>query len=130
VSRRTRNRVYLGVISLTAVGLLLGGAMRGALTYYRTPAEVLAPGAAEARTRVGGTVVPGSVQRQGDRVRFQLAAGGLALTVDGADLPATSFREGQDAVVEGILDRNGVFQADQVLVRHGNEYRADPAAAG
>lgn len=131
MSRRNRNRLCLAAVVLTAGALLIAGAMRGALTYYRTPAEVLAsPQAVEGRTRVGGTVVPGSVRRDGDRIRFQLAADGVAIAIDGAAAPPATFRDGQDAVVEGTLGRDGVFRADAVLVRHGNEYQPSPAAGG
>jgi cytochrome c-type biogenesis protein CcmE len=33
------------------------------------------------------------------------------------------FREGQGVVVEGKLNRDGVFEASTVMVKHSNEYR-------
>lgn len=33
------------------------------------------------------------------------------------------FREGQGVVVEGRLNREGVFEASTVMVKHSNEYR-------
>jgi cytochrome c-type biogenesis protein CcmE len=62
---------------------------------------------------------------------FRLAADGQQITVRQRGTPPETFREGQDAVVEGVLGPDGVFRSDQVLVRHGNEYRpvgADPSS--
>jgi cytochrome c-type biogenesis protein CcmE len=38
--------------------------------------------------------------------------------------PTSSFREGAGAVVEGTLRADGVFEADEVLVRHDENYVA------
>ncbi len=43
-------------------------------------------------------------------------------------MPPETFREGEDAVVEGRLGTDGVFDADHVVVRHGNEYRPSAPA--
>ncbi|MGR6320225.1 cytochrome c maturation protein CcmE [Micromonospora soli] len=119
----------LVAVLVAAGGLLVTAALRDTLTYYRTPAEVLAdPAAARERVRLGGEVVPGSLRRDGDLVVFRLGDGGHEITVQQRGMPPETFREGQGAVVEGSLSTDGIFHADQVLVRHGNEYR--PSTAG
>jgi cytochrome c-type biogenesis protein CcmE len=128
--RPKRGRLALSVIVVSTATVLVTAGLRGTLSYYQTPAELLssARGEQHSSTRLGGTVVPGSVRISADHARFQLAAGGRQLTVTADGIPPQTFREGQDAVVEGHLGTDQVFHASQVLVRHGNDYR--PAQAG
>ncbi|GAA3777415.1 cytochrome c maturation protein CcmE [Plantactinospora mayteni] len=122
--RPTRAGLTLTAVVLAGTGLLTYGGLRGTLSYYRTPAEVAAdPDARTTRARLGGTVVPGSVEHHGGQTVFRLVADGHEITVRQHGMPPDTFRPGQDAVVEGVLGPDGVFRSDQVLVRHGNEYR-------
>lgn len=41
-----------------------------------------------------------------------------------AGLPG-AVRDGEEAVVGGALDGSGLFRADVVMAKHGNEYRPD-----
>jgi cytochrome c-type biogenesis protein CcmE len=131
MTRRRRAQLALAAVTLAGVGLLVAGGLRDTVTYYRTPGEVLAdPDAGHERVRLGGQVIPGSLRRDGGRTLFRLAAGGHEITVVQRGAPPDSFREGEDAVVEGVLGPDRVFQSDTVLVRHGNEYRAPTPAPG
>ncbi|WP_213452090.1 cytochrome c maturation protein CcmE [Rhizomonospora bruguierae] len=124
-----RARLLVAAVAVAAAALLVAAGMQGTLTFYRTPAEVLHdPAPAGQRVRLGGTVVPGSLRSEGGRTRFLLRDGAAEITVEqSASLPGT-VREGQDAVVEGVLDAHGVFRSDTVMAKHGNEYR--PAGPG
>lgn len=98
------------------------------MTYYRTPSEAAGLELDE-QVRLSGLVVVGSMTRSGSQSSFLLTDGAADVTVryDGA-LPAT-VREGEGAVVDGRLVGGGVVHADEVLLRHSNEYRpagADP----
>ncbi|MFI6231225.1 cytochrome c maturation protein CcmE [Micromonospora echinospora] len=127
---RRPGRLALTAVLLGAGGLVVTAALRDTLTYYRTPGEVLAhPDATRERVRLGGEVVPGSVRRDGDLVVFRLADTGREVTVRQRGVPPETFREGEDAVVEGRLGADGVFDADHVVVRHGNEYGPSPSAS-
>ncbi|MFU8850760.1 cytochrome c maturation protein CcmE [Micromonospora sp. SL1-18] len=124
-------RAALVAVLLAAGGLLVAGALRDTLTYYRTPAEVLDHPAADGeRIRLGGDVVPGSLRHDGDLVVFRLAEAGHEITVQQRGVPPETFREGEGAVVEGTLASDGVFHSDHVVVRHGNEYRPSTDPAG
>ncbi|GIJ26397.1 cytochrome c-type biogenesis protein CcmE [Micromonospora qiuiae] len=126
---RRPGRLALLVLLLAGGGLLITGALRDTLTYYRTPGELLThPTAAGERIRLGGEVVPGSVRHDGGLVLFRLSDGGHEVAVRQRGMPPETFREGEDAVVEGRLGTDGVFDADQVVVRHGNEYRPSAPA--
>lgn len=121
---RRRAALLLAVICCAGLGLLVTAGLRGTLVYYRTPSEVGVARTAEQRMRLGGEVVPGSVRRTDGLTRFRLSDGKreVPVAVRGA-LPDT-FREGQDAVVEGVLGGDGTLRSDQVAVKHSNEYRA------
>ncbi|MFE9690173.1 cytochrome c maturation protein CcmE [Micromonospora sp. NPDC005806] len=122
--RRRAGRAALLAVLLAAGGLLVTSALRDTVTYYRTPGELLDdPSVARHRVRLGGDVVPGSLHHDGDLVVFRLAEGGHEITVEQRGAPPETFREGTGAVVEGTLSPDGVFRSDQVVVRHGNEYR-------
>jgi len=68
-------------------------------------------------------VQPGSViKAPGGEVRFAIAdkAGAVPAAFRG-ELPDL-FREGQGVVAQGEFDRDGVFQAKQVLAKHDEKY--------
>lgn len=124
MTRRRRARLALVVLLLVAIGLLVSAGLRDTLSYYRTPGEVLsAPAASRERIRLGGQVVPGSVRRDGGRTLFRLAEAGQEIPVAQRGVPPEAVREGRETVVEGVLGPDGVFQADRLVVRHGNAYR-------
>lgn len=127
-SRRTR-AIVLGVVALAGVVVLAASGFQDTLTYYRTPTEVAHDQPPpDQRFRVGGLVVPGSVERDGGRVSFVLTDGATDIDVVSSSTPPQTFRAGQGAVVEGLLVNQGTFRADRVLVRHSNEYRAPEGA--
>ena len=122
-----RGRIALGVLVLAVVAviaLVATSSAEGTLTYYRTPSEVLASSHHDTSVRLGGRVVSGSIHQSGASVRFRLTDGKHSVPVVADATPPSTFREGQDAVVQGRLDSRGVFRASSVVVRHDNEYRA------
>jgi cytochrome c-type biogenesis protein CcmE len=121
-----RARLLLLAVIVAGAALLVGAGLQNTLTFYRTPSELEQTPAA--RVRLGGEVVPGSLHTEGGTTRFQLTDGTSRVEVEQVEnLPGT-IREGQQAVVEGTLDGQGVFHSDTVMAKHGNEYR--PAQDG
>jgi cytochrome c-type biogenesis protein CcmE len=122
------------VLSLAViVGALVWVAAKGltnSLVYYKTPTEVIGAGNADVgqRMRLGGYVVPGSVQDRGPSISFVVTDFTTRVTViDTGSVPAL-FRAGQGVVVEGAMGADGAFHADTVLVKHNGVYR--PPAPG
>jgi cytochrome c-type biogenesis protein CcmE len=116
-----RARLLLLVVTAAGALLLVAAGLQNTLTFYRTPSEVEHSPAA--RVRLGGEVVPGSLHTDGGLTRFQLTDGTSRVEVEQVeDLPGT-IREGQQAVVEGTVDGQGVFHSDTVMAKHGNEYQ-------
>jgi cytochrome c-type biogenesis protein CcmE len=98
--------------------------LQGNLVYFRTPTEILQQGrsAVGERVRLGGLVMPGSVRRSGQSIRFVVTDETTRMTViDTEGVPAL-FREGKGVVLEGYYGADGAFHADTVLVKHSDRY--------
>jgi cytochrome c-type biogenesis protein CcmE len=127
--RRPWGIVVLVVVVLLVVGYLAFSSIGSALVYYRTPTEVAAQGddAIGVTIRLGGLVLEGSVEGDAtdpDGLRFTLTDGDTEIPVMTTIAPTRSFREGSGAVVQGALGADGVFVADQVIVKHDENYVA------
>lgn len=125
--RRQRLMIVIFIVlgSALAVGLMLFALNRGVNVFF-TPAEVAEGRVPEGQhIRIGGMVKEGSVDRDG-----QVGTTIEFVTTDGiADVPVMYtgvlpdlFREGQGVVAEGVIDQNGVFQANKILAKHDENY--------
>lgn len=113
-----------GLIICGAAAALVFNAFEENLVFFFSPSQVAAHEAPEGRAfRIGGFVQEGSVQRQKDgvTVRFDVTdtAHTVPVTYKGS-LPDL-FKEGKGVVAQGKL-QNGVFDADQVLAKHDENY--------
>jgi cytochrome c-type biogenesis protein CcmE len=115
-------------VVLAAFAYLLYGGIGENLVYFLSPNELLAKGAAayDVPVRLGGQVVPGSVQWDADRLelRFKVTDGAQQVRVRSSGAPPQMFRDGIGVVVEGRYRRDGQFESHNVMVKHSNEYRA------
>lgn len=120
---------------LALAALLIGGgalawvalsSLQDNKVYYYSPTEVLEKQAVGSTVRLGGMVEPGSTDFDPSvpRLDFRVTDGQNAIPVHGTVAPPQMFKEGIGVVIEGHLDANGRFQAEQVLVKHDNEYSA------
>jgi cytochrome c-type biogenesis protein CcmE len=116
--------VGAGVVAI--IGWLAFSGVGNALVYYLTPTELAARGEAAfgQSVRLGGLVLPGSVSGSATDLTFVLTDGETEITVHSTVAPTSSFREGAGAVVEGVLRPDRVFEADEVLVKHDENYVA------
>src|SRR5690606_42001811 len=80
--------------------------------------------AQDARIRAGGCVKPCSVVRASDslQVSFSITDGVADVPVTYSGLLPDLFAEGEAAVVNGMLDETGVFNATEVLAKHDENY--------
>jgi cytochrome c-type biogenesis protein CcmE len=125
MTRKQRRLTLIGT-ALAVLGLSLGlvlYAMRDNIVFFRTPSDVAEKGIQPGtRFRLGGLVREGSVQRDGQRVAFEVKDARGAVPVRYEGILPDLFREGQGVVTEGVLDGSGVFKADTVLARHDETY--------
>jgi cytochrome c-type biogenesis protein CcmE len=95
------------------------------ILFYYSPTQVAAGEPPEGRRfRVGGLVVPGSVQREEGNmeVRFVLTDNAQTVDVVYSGILPDLFREGQGIIAHGELTNPGVFTADEVLAKHDENY--------
>ena len=124
--RRKRLILILMMVSgvASAVGLTMYALSQNINLFY-TPTQI-ANGEAPAgqRIRAGGMVVEDSLQRATDSllIRFEVTDYESKVPVEFTGILPDLFREGQGIVAQGSMDTNGVFQADEVLAKHDENY--------
>ncbi len=126
-ARRTGRRRWGAVVALVAVvavgaGILLQG-LGNATLYFRFADEAVAEREelGSRRFRLQGAVVPGSIERQGDEVRFLVEHGGVEVPVAHQGDPPDLFQGGIPVVLEGRFEGEA-FGSDRIMVRHTEEY--------
>ena len=125
-----KKSLFYMIASVGVVGglaYLLFGGLNSNIVYFLTPAELLAKGssAVDASVRLGGQVKPGTVQWNAEAIdlHFVMMEGDKEIKVHSKKAPPQMFRDGQGVVVEGRLNRDGVFEASSLMVKHSNEYQ-------
>jgi cytochrome c-type biogenesis protein CcmE len=119
------------VVIVGAFAYLLYGGIGENIVYFLTPKELLARGTKgyDVPVRLGGQVVPGSVQWNAEALdlRFRVTDGEHVIDVHSRGAPPQMFRGGIGVVVEGRYARSGMFESTNLMVKHSNEYRAPKA---
>ena len=114
-----------GLVCLVAATALVLTAFEQNMLYFYTPTQIVAGEAPEGRRlRVGGLVEQGSVRRTPGslEVRFDVTDLDRTITVAYAGVLPDLFREGQGVVAHGLVGADGLFEADEVLARHDENY--------
>lgn len=135
MTSENKNRLIALAAILVAGGALAWiafGSIGENLVYYWKPSELLAQGdkALGATVRLGGVVVPGSIDMTSDapNIRFKVAdshdPGTAKVDVRCTETPPQMFRDGIGVVVEGSYSKDAVFRSNRLMVNHSNEYRA------
>lgn len=123
-----------GAMVVVIIGVLVWLAMGGiseSKTYYKTISELskLSDQAKHQRIRVGGDVEQGSIVRNGSEVTFVMHQDALKLKVvyTGIDPLPDTFKDGAQALADGKLGPDGVFQASKIQAKCASKYEAKPA---
>jgi cytochrome c-type biogenesis protein CcmE len=126
---RNHRRMWIGMGLLAivgAVGLLIAGGLKENVVFFLTPSELQAKGSSihDRPVRLGGQVVPDSKTWDPETrdLRFVVTDGTVQIPVHSIGAPPAMFEEGIGVVVEGRLGADGVFESDNVMVKHSNEY--------
>jgi cytochrome c-type biogenesis protein CcmE len=132
--KRRHKRVGFILVGLAGLGVaayLVANAFRNNLVFFFSPTQVAAKEAPVNRTfRVGGLVQEGSLKRDNDglTVRFIVTDTAANVPVVYKGILPDLFKEGRGCVAQGKIGADGVFQADQVLAKHDENYM--PPEAG
>ena len=133
-----RRLLALGALTIagSALAYIAWGDIGENLVYFWNPKELVQKGdaAVGATVRLGGVVQMETLQWDEEALdlRFKVgvqpdaSADEYSVAVYARAAPPQMFREGIGVVVEGIFDGK-TFNADRVLVKHSNEYRAPEA---
>lgn len=122
-----------GLLVVAIIGLLVwlaAGGISESKTYYKTISELMQMGdqAQGKRLRVGGDVEDGSIVRSGKEVSFILHQDKQKLKVvyNGIDPLPDTFKGGAQALADGKLASNGVFEASKIQAKCASKYEAKP----
>jgi cytochrome c-type biogenesis protein CcmE len=118
-------KIIIGVIVLLPVFAHLGYAAANSTfaNYYVTVDEYIARSGG-VPVRVGGQIVPGSIQwdNASRTMHFQVAGTKSTLNVVYKGPAPDSFRDGVTTILEGGRSSNGVFQATGISVKCPHQY--------
>jgi|SRR5579872_3152704 len=124
-NRFIRFGAAIAIIVLTLTYLAYTG-VEASKSYYVTISEMKTMGekAQTRRLRVAGTVVAGSIKRNGPAAEFMLEENGMKLPVvyKGAETPPDTFKDESQALVEGSLGQDGVFHASMLQAKCASRY--------
>jgi cytochrome c-type biogenesis protein CcmE len=129
--RRKRLAIIAGLLAaVVAITALVLNAFRSNLVFFYSPTQVAQHEAPQDRTfRIGGMVVKGSLRRDGLDCRFTVTDFAKSMTVHYRGLLPDLFKEGKGVVAQGRLGTDGVFDAQEVLAKHDENYMPPEAAA-
>jgi cytochrome c-type biogenesis protein CcmE len=115
--------IAAGLLVLAVAATLVLQAFRSNLVFFFTPTDVAQGKAPPHQTlRVGGMVKSGSLQRQGEEVRFTVTDSENDVVVHYQGALPDLFKEGRGVVTQGRMDAQGLFQASEVLAKHDETY--------
>ena len=123
--------IIAGLAGLSIAAYLVTNAFRNNLVFFFSPTQVAAKEAPIDRTfRIGGLVQDGTLKRENDglTVRFTVTDTAASIPVVYKGILPDLFKEGRGCVAQGKIGADGVFQADQVLAKHDENYM--PPEAG
>ena len=132
--KRRHKRIGFILVGLAGLGIaayLVANAFRNNLVFFFSPTQVAAKEAPIDRTfRVGGLVQEGTLKRDSDglTVRFTVTDTAANVPVVYKGILPDLFKEGRGCVAQGKIGADGVFQAEQVLAKHDENYM--PPEAG
>lgn len=129
--------VNFGILIALIVGSLVwlaAGGISDTKTYYKTIPELASMGNAAhgQRLRVGGDIKPGSIVKNGSKVSFTLhqEASVLNVVYSGVDPLPDTFKDNAQALADGRLGPDGVFEASKIQAKCASKYEAKPPQRG
>ncbi len=123
---RRKKFIFVGLIVIVALGYLGFVGFQSAATYYYTVSELMEQESpAYGQTiRVNGRVAPGSVEQEPGSLtmRFTISEGDQSLPVIHQGVVPDAFKVGNEVVVEGYIDQDGIFQSNNIMAKCPSKY--------
>lgn len=130
-----KKRILLITLMVTGVSIATGFALKAFnenLMFFFSVTDVVNGKAPSNKDfRLGGMVVNGSVKREDGSlaVMFDLTDNEKVISVYYNGILPDLFREGQGIISKGKIRADGVFEADEVLAKHDENYMPPEVAA-
>lgn len=113
------------IIVLLGVGLIVYAstviASRNTIYYYTTSETEDVEIITNERIKLGGFVVEGSISKDDGYTVFTITDGNKEIDILFDGFIPELFQENMGVILDGVLDNN-IFFADDMLVKHDNEY--------
>lgn len=123
--QRRRAFIAMGICAAAIVAIVvLAVVLSENVVYFRTVSEAVKQRSTQgdARFRLAGEVVPGTVEETKNGVRFEVTDGDATARVVHHGDPPDLFEDGAPVVCEGSWGAGKEFESDRIMIRHGNEY--------
>lgn len=124
-----RNQLFLVLFLVASAGAAVGLALialKENINLFYSPEEIVSGNAPHDQLiRAGGMVREGSVVRSTTDLQVSFVVSDLQqsdYTVQYEGILPDLFREGQGVIARGRLGEDGVFQAEEVLAKHDENY--------
>ena len=124
-----RNQLFLVLFLVASAGAAVGLALialKENINLFYSPEEIVSGNAPHDQLiRAGGMVREGSVVRSTTDLQVSFVVSDLqqsGYTVQYEGILPDLFREGQGVIARGRLGEDGVFQAEEVLAKHDENY--------
>lgn len=126
--KKRRAWVAIGICAVAVISIVvLAVQLSGNVVYYRTVSEAVKIRDSEARFRLAGEVVAGTITETANGVRFEVTDGEETVTISHRGDPPQLFKPGAPVLSEGAWGRSinsgaAVFNSDRIMIKHGEEY--------
>jgi cytochrome c-type biogenesis protein CcmE len=124
--QRRMSIVLAGLVTLGIATALVLTAFEDSVVYFHSPTDIATRQdlQKDRRLRLGGLVKQGTWHKAADGLTHNFAVTDTAHDIKVAykGIMPDLFREGQGVVMEGRLQPDGSFRADDVLAKHDENY--------
>jgi cytochrome c-type biogenesis protein CcmE len=135
--KTSQQKIRIGAAVVVVLGAILYLAVTGAesnKSYYVTIQELQTMGnkAYTRNLRVAGSVLPGSITRDGSHARFTLVENDRRIDVayTGEEPPPDTFKDNSQALAIGTYGRDQVFHATGLQAKCASKYAPAPQRPG
>ncbi len=134
-SKSTKWMIGIVIIAVAIISIALTQ-LSSNVVYFFTPDEAQAKAAelSDQNIKVGGMVVPGSVEWTAEALDLAFTISDLKgheIKIRHKGTPPDMFKEGQGVVVEGIITNDGKSMTSRkLMVKHSEEYKKPGSHSG
>jgi cytochrome c-type biogenesis protein CcmE len=126
-SRKWKNRIIILAlvgIAFSIATLLMLRAFEDNIIFFYSPSDLSTKTPPQDRDfRIGGLVLEGSVKRTNETtITFTITDLTHEIKASYSGIVPALFKEGQGVVALGRMDHNGIFNAQEILAKHDENY--------